>query len=319
MTSDFPDPHFVSTNGIELACYENGEGPPVVLLHGYPELAYSWRYQLPALAKAGYRAIAPDQRGFGASSKPEGVVAYTVQELIKDVTGMLDGMSIEKALFVGHDWGALLLWQMALLAPERMAGLIQLNIPFIPRTPTDPVALMRERLGDDFYIVNFQDSDEADRVFAADPERYFRTVMRRLPVRRALFRQLPKESRSFSMLKTMRKDRLRGTDLLTESELKVFVDAYRDGGFTGPINWYRNWSHNWRSTAEVEQQVRIPTLFVGAVDDVLISPRQIENMKPHITDLETHVIKNCGHWTQQERPKELNQIMLDWLRRNYPP
>ncbi len=318
MNSDFPAPHLVKTNGIELACYESGQGHPIVLLHGFPELAYSWRHQLPALAQAGYRAIAPDNRGFGASSKPEGVTAYTIQELIKDVTGLLDSMSLEKAMFVGHDWGALLLWQMALLAPERMAGLIQLNIPFIPRTTIDPIELMRQRLGDEFYIVNFQDSDEADRAFAADPQRFFQAMMRRLPIRRALFRFLPKKHHSFSMLRSMRSSRVRGTDLLSDDELKVFIDAYQAGGFTGPINWYRNWSHNWRSTAGVEQQVRIPTLFVGAVDDVLIQPYQIEKMKDHVSDLEINMIRKCGHWTQQEQPAKLNKIMLQWLARHYP-
>lgn len=318
MTSDFPNPHFIRTNGIELACYEAGDGRPVILLHGFPELAYSWRHQLPALATAGYRALAPDQRGFGASSKPDDLSAYTIQELIKDMTGMLDAMSIDKAVFVGHDWGALLLWQMALLAPERMAGLIQLNIPFIARTEVDPVELMRQKLGNDFYIVNFQDSDEADRVFASDPEHFFRVMMRRLPIRRALFSLLPKKIRSYSMLKSLKSTHVRGSDLLTDAELQVFIDAYSAGGFTGPINWYRNWSHNWRTTEGVKQQINIPTLFVGAVDDVLISPHQIENMKPHVSDLEVKMIKKCGHWTQQEHPEELNRIMLEWLQRHYP-
>ena len=319
MTTDFPAPRMIPTNGIELACHELGSGRPVILLHGFPELAFSWRFQLPALAAAGYRAIAPDLRGYGASSKPTGVHEYTIQKLLGDVTGLLDSLSLEKAIFIGHDWGSLLLWQMALLAPERMEGLIQLNIPFIPRTSIDPIELMRERFGEDFYIVNFQDSDEADRVFAANPEHFFRVVMRRLPIRRALFRLLPRKYRSFSFLRSLSSSRTHGSDLMPDKDLAVFIDAYRRGGFSGPINWYRNWSHNWRTTEGVEQRVRVPTLFVAADDDVLISPRQIRAMRPHIDDLESRTIRKCGHWTQQEQPEKFNRLMLAWLRRRFPP
>lgn len=319
MPVDFPAPRMIQTNGIELATYEQGTGRPVILLHGFPELAWSWRFQLPALADAGYRAIAPDLRGFGASSKPQGLGEYTIQKLIADVTGLLDALSLEKAIFVGHDWGSLLLWQMALLQPERMEGLVQVNIPFIPRTPEDPIGMMRERFGDDFYIVNFQDSDEADRVFAEDPEHFFRVVMRRLPIRRALFRLLPRKQRSYSFLRSLRSDRRWGSELMPDDELAVFIEAYRKGGFTGPINWYRNWSHNWRTTEGVEQRVRVPTLFVGAVDDVIISPQQIDGMGQYVDDLESHMIRKCGHWTQQEQPKKFNRLMLGWLQRRFPP
>ena len=127
-----PTPHIVATNGIDMAVHEMGAGQPVVFLHGFPELAFSWRHQLPALAAAGFRAIAPDLRGYGGTSKPEGVEQYTLQQLSADVTGLLDALAIEQAVFVSHDWGALLAWQIALATPERMAGLVALNIPFIP-------------------------------------------------------------------------------------------------------------------------------------------------------------------------------------------
>ncbi|MDH3545805.1 MAG: alpha/beta fold hydrolase, partial [Gammaproteobacteria bacterium] len=172
-TAMFPEPRYIKTNDIRMAIYEQGEGPPIVLLHGFPELAFSWRHQLPALAAAGYRAVAPDLRGYGRTDKPDGVEQYTMQELIADVTGLLDAEQIDTAMIVGHDWGALLAWQMALLVPERLAGLVALNVPFIARPPVDPIAYMREALGDDFYIVNFQDSDAADRRCADDPSWVF--------------------------------------------------------------------------------------------------------------------------------------------------
>ena len=175
----FPDPRFVTTNGIRMAVHEHGAGPPVVFLHGFPELAFSWRYQLPALAAAGYRAIAPDLRGYGATDKPAGIKNYTVQVLIADIIGLLDAEGIDEAVFVSHDWGALLAWQMALLVPERMAGLVALNIPFIPRPPVDPISIMRAALGDDFYIVNFQESNEADRRCEENPAWVIAVMMRR--------------------------------------------------------------------------------------------------------------------------------------------
>ena len=309
----FPEAKFVDTNGIRLAVHESGCGPPVVLLHGFPELAYSWRHQVPALAAAGYRAIAPDQRGYGMSSKPDGVSEYSIQHLIGDVTGLLDALDIERAIIVGHDWGALLAWQMALLVPERMSGLIALNIPFFARPPVDPIAYMRSELGEDFYIVNFQDSDLADRTCSDNPGRVFDVMMRRNQITRAQFDQLPRELRQYSLLAALARTEMPGEPLLTTDERQVFIEAFTGSDFTGPINWYRNWTQNWATTANVDQTVRVPTLFIGADNDVIISLQQIEAMKTHVENLEVHMLENCGHWSQQEQPDEVNALILDWL------
>lgn len=322
--ANFPQPAFCDTGDIRLAVHELGAGPAVVLLHGFPELAYSWRHQLPALANAGYRAIAPDMRGYGASDKPPAVGDYTVQKLVGDVTGLMDVLGIDKAVIAGHDWGALVAWQMALLAPRRMAGLIALNIPFFRRPPLNPVTLMRWRFGNDFYIVNFQDSDEADRRFAADPGRFIDTVMRRrshgIPRHDGKRRRsrLPWRRRGLSLLSLLDRQPPDGEPLLDDEALCYYANAFGAGGFTGPINWYRNFAHNWRSTRGVTQTVRVPTLFIGADRDTLVSRRQIEAMHDDVPDLETRMIADCGHWTQQEQPDALNRLMLDWLERRYP-
>lgn len=314
----FPEPQTVACNGIRMAVYSQGCGRPVVLLHGFPELAFSWRHQLPALAAAGYQAIAPDLRGYGGTDKPGTVSAYAMDSLIGDVTGLLDALELPQALFVGHDFGALLLWQMALTVPERVAGLIALNIPFLPRPPVDPITWMRERFGPDFYIVNFQDSTEADRRFAENPARFIGRMMRRRPITREQFDRLPRERRVLSLLALLDRPTPAGEPLLDEHELAFYGAAFRAGGFTGPINWYRNWSRNWASGADTEQRVRVPSLFIGATDDIVISPSQIEAMRPHIDDLEIRMLADCGHWTQQEKPDELNSLMLDWMRDRYP-
>jgi pimeloyl-ACP methyl ester carboxylesterase len=310
----FPKPNFVRSNGIRMAVYEHGKGPAVVMVHGFPELAFSWRHQIPALAEAGFRAIAPDMRGYGQTQGPQGVESYAAAELIKDLGGLLDALGLKRAIFVGHDWGALLLWQMAMLAPSRIEQLIILNIPHIPRPLVDPIELMRSRLGDDFYIVNFQDSDEADKALAADPVHFFDVMMRKNQITRAGFDQLPPQMKVLSLLKTMARKESAGKPLLSDEERSYFVSAFTQSGFTNPINWYRNWTSNWKALEGVDQLIDVPTLFIGAADDVVIAPQQIEAMKPWVNDLTIEMLEPCGHWTQQERPDDVNRLMIDWLR-----
>jgi pimeloyl-ACP methyl ester carboxylesterase len=309
----FPEPNFVETNGIRMAVYEQGQGEPVIFLHGFPELAFSWRFQLPAIAAAGFRAIAPDQRGYGRSSAPSGVEDYGIDRLIADILGLLDALQFERATFVGHDWGAFVLWHMSLLCPERMEKQAILNIPFWPRPPVDPIELFRQRFGDDFYIVNFQDSDQADRTFASDPAHFFDVLMRKNQVSRKEFDRLPPERRVLSLLQTFAREESGGDPVLADEERDYFAAAFTKSGFTGPINWYRNWTANWERLAGVPQIVNVPTLFIGAMNDIVVSPEHIEAMKPFVTDLESHVLENCGHWSQQEKPDEVNRLLIDWL------
>lgn len=316
---DFPQPARIVVNGIRLAVHDLGDGPAIVLLHGFPELGYSWRHQFAPLASAGYRVIAPDQRGYGDSDAPSAVSDYALDKLIGDVWGLLDALALDKAVFVGHDWGALLIWNMALIDASRMRGIVNLNIPFYAATPIDPISIMRKKFGEDFYIVNFQDSGEADRAFAADVEHFFRMMMRRNQIDRRSFDALPQAKKTLSLLATMARDVARGEQLLTDTERSVYVRAFEKSGFTGPINWYRNWSRNWARIKDLPQQIDVPTLFIGAEDDVIVAPEHIEAMRDNVSDLELHMISECGHWTQQERPKTVNRLMLDWLARRFPP
>ena len=172
---DFPKARMIQTNGVKLAVHEAGQGGiPLVLAHGWPELAYSWRYQIPALVEQGYHVIAPDQRGYGESDKPSAVEAYDIHQLTADHVGLLDALGIEKAIYVGHDWGAIVLWAHALLHPERVAGLANLSVPFQVRAKSDPVAFWEEVLGPNFYIVHFnRQPDVAASSFHANPERFY--------------------------------------------------------------------------------------------------------------------------------------------------
>ena len=169
MSINWRSPRYVETNGIRMAVYEQGNGVPVVMSHGFPELAYSWRHQIPAIAGAGFHAIAPDQRGYGLTDRPPTIEAYDIHHLTGDLVGVLDAMKIDKAVFVGHDWGGIVAWAMPLLHPHRVLGVIGVNTPFLPRAPMDPIALMRTVFGENMYIVYFQKPGVADA--AAGPRR----------------------------------------------------------------------------------------------------------------------------------------------------
>jgi pimeloyl-ACP methyl ester carboxylesterase len=312
----FPDPHFVTANGIRLAVYEEGQGFPVLLCHGFPELAYSWRHQLPALAAAGFRAIAPDQRGYGRSERPQPVEAYGIHSLCGDLVGLLDALDLERAVFCGHDWGGLVVWSAALLHPDRVAGVIGVNTPFLPRPPTPPVELLRRAFGEDHYIVHFQKGPEADAALARDVRRTFE-VMMRTDVERATREQRMQERPTLSLMGLLVADPLPGKPLLEPEELEVFVQAYEQTGFTGGINWYRNLDRNWETTANLVQHVDVPGLMIVAEHDLALPPALAEGMERYVPDLEKHLIRECGHWTQQERPFETNRILVDWLQRRF--
>ncbi|MDE2463968.1 MAG: alpha/beta hydrolase [Alphaproteobacteria bacterium] len=318
----FPEARLINSNGIELAVYEMGppDGVPVVLCHGFPELAYSWRYQLPALAKAGYRVIAPDQRGYGGSSRPPAVESYDIQHLTGDLAGMLDALAIDRAIFVGHDWGGLVVWQMPLWHPSRVAGIIGLNTPFLPRPPVDPIQAMRAAYGDNMYIVFFQKPGVADALLAKDVARTFRFFMRKSGIRAVDYAKLPKEARNLELVHALGGDESGwpGEPLLSPQDLKFFVDTYEKTGFTGGINWYRNFTRNWHLSEKLVQQIEVPALMIMAEDDVVLSPAMAEGMEHYVPDLEKVLIKACGHWTQQEAPQQTNSAMLDWLQRRFP-
>ena len=318
---DFPASRTIRTNGIDMAVHEAGpaDGFPVVLCHGFPELAYSWRHQLPALAAAGYRAIAPDQRGYGGTSRPKAIEDYDIVHLTDDLAGLLDAMAIDKAVFCGHDWGGLVVWQMALRHPRRVAGVIGVNTPFLPRGPMDPIAMFRAVFGDNMYIVYFQKPGEADRVLAADVGKTFRFFMRKNAATAAEYATRPKEQRNLELVHALQSDesRWQGEVLLAPDELQVFVETFSRTGFTGGINWYRNFTRNWELSDDLKQHVAAPSLMIMAEDDVVLTPAMAEGMERFVPDLEKVLIRSCGHWTQQEHPEKTNAAMIDWLKRHF--
>jgi pimeloyl-ACP methyl ester carboxylesterase len=323
MTAAMPPVQQARINGIDMAWYEAGPrgGTPIVLCHGFPELAFSWRHQIKALADAGRWVIAPDQRGYGLTPGPEAVADYDMEHLTGDLVGLLDHLGVEKSIFCGHDWGGFVVWQAPLMHPDRVAGVIGLNTPFMPRSPADPIALMRMRFGPDMYIVWFQTPGDADAVLAADVDKTMRFFMRR-PRALAQPAQPPPEGGSTFAFKDLlaRWDGAYDADaFLTPEELGVFVETFRRTGFTGGINWYRNFTRNWERAAELPTRIDdLPCLMITAEKDAVLTPAMAEHMPAFIGDLEMHMVKGSGHWTQQEKPDEVNRLMLDWLNRRFP-
>ena len=314
MTPAAPLRRAVRTNGIRMAVTEAGDGPTIVLCHGFPEIAYSWRNQIPALAAAGFRAVAPDQRGYGDTDRPADVAAYDIHHLTGDLVGLLDALDVERAVFVGHDWGGLVAWHMPLLHPARTAGVIGVNTPYLPRPSAPPVGLMRTIWGEDYYVVHFQKPGDADAALARDVRRVFTQLMRAgtpgertLPLRAAR-----------TLVDVVFGDELPGRPLLGADELDVYVSTFERTGFTGGINWYRNMDRNWETTAHLaDARIDVPSLMVTAEHDPVLRPELADAMRPLVPDLEVRMIAGCGHWTQQEKPAELNAIVIDWLTRRF--
>jgi len=321
MPRPFADPVRIATNGITLEVHLAGPrtGQPIVLCHGFPELAYSWRHQIDALADAGYFVIAPNQRGYAGSDNPADVLTYDIHHLTADLTGLLDHFDIDKAVFCGHDWGGLIVWQVALLHPARVAGVIGVGVPFFPRAAEDPIVTFRRTFGDRMYIVNFQDSREADEVFGADPRRVFEVLMRKSTARLEDVMKLPAEDRVPDLVRRIKAGPDEGALLISPDELAVYTRAFTASGFTGPINWYRNWSRNWATTESVSQQVNVPSLFIKAGNDLAtaVIPDIEKLMTGYVADIELREVPAAGHWIQQEYPGEVNAFMLDWLKRRF--
>jgi pimeloyl-ACP methyl ester carboxylesterase len=299
MVASMPE-RLVSANGIELNVLEEGpsDGPPVVLCHGFPELAYSWRHQVPALAAAGYHVLAPDMRGYGHSSRPEPIEAYAIDALCADMCGLLDSVGADDAVFVGHDWGANVVWWMAWMHPERVRAVAGLSVPFIPRAPAPPIGIMRANLGEDFYIVWFQQPGVADAALSED-------VRRTLTTSRQWTASWAEEDPAGP----------KRPDWLSEQELAVYVEAFERTGFTGGLNWYRNIDRNWELAEPLgERRIEQPAMFLTGELDMVRSFMPAEAMDGWVTNLREHVIvPGAGHWVQQQAPNEVNGALLRFL------
>lgn len=326
--TEFPEPEFIESNGVRLAVHRGGPPveearAPVVFLHGWPELAFSWRYQFPAFAEAGYAVFAPDQRGYGASEKPAGRDEYTMAKLTGDVAGLLDHYGLNEAVFVGHDWGALVMWALPFYQPDRVRALAGLNVPFIPRGRGKPIDRMRAAFGDKMYIVRFQEEGACEPALEKDMDRTMRFFLRRPRQKERGQGGGAFSTPDLDLISWLEADESTwpGETWLSDEDTAVYAKAFAAGGMTAPLHWYRNFDVNHEDMARFQPdgvpkgKIDIPSLMITAELDVACPPHLSDAMEAFFTDYERHDLKACGHWTQQEKPEEVNRIILDWLDR----
>ena len=310
----------IESNGIKMHLAEQGDGPLVVLCHGFPELWYSWRHQLTALAEAGYHAVAPDQRGYGQTDRPEAIDDYHIFELTGDLVGLVDALGEQRAVIVDHDWGAAVAWHCALLRPDLFAAVVLLSVPYLQRSWADPrpTEQMKRLAGENrFYQLYFQEPGRAEAELEADVRKSMLMLLYSAsgdPPPEKRWRFLFNKSETF-LDTCMVPERLPAW--LTEPDLNFFVNEFERTGFGGALNWYRNIDALWKLTPFLSgAKIHQPSLFIAGELDAVIAMYQaaFEGLEQTMPGLEKKVlVQGAGHWIQQERPAEVNELLLQFL------
>jgi pimeloyl-ACP methyl ester carboxylesterase len=316
----------IETNGLRMHVAEAGRGPLVILCLGFPESWYSWRHQLVALARAGYHAVAPDQRGYGQTTAPEPIEQYTLLHLVGDIVGLLDALGEATAVIAGHDWGAPVAWHAALLRPDRFRAVVGLSVPFRPRGSVRPTSVMAQTPEAIFYQLYFQEPGVAE----ADLERDPRATIRRLLYWGSGEGRDPGAGRvgegdvgmvpRAGGLVQSRPDPPTLPPWLTETDIEHYASEFARVGFRGGLNWYRNIDRNWELLAPwAGARVTVPALYMAGERDLVLAFRGMDQLLPALprfipTLQETVILPGCGHWTQQERPAEVTDALLAFLK-----
>jgi pimeloyl-ACP methyl ester carboxylesterase len=324
-----PTQRLIESNGIRLNIAEQGEGPPVLLCHGFPESWYSWRHQIGALAAAGFRAVAPDMRGYGKSDRPDAIDQYTIFHLVGDLVGLLDALEVPTAVIVGHDWGATIAWQAARLRPDRFRAVAALSVPFRPRGPVRPTSVMPRTADAQFYQLYFQEPGVAEAELERDPRITVRNMLygasgegaaiRAAAVSRGAAPSIGMVPRGGGMMQGPGAPKTLPA-WLSEADIDFYAGEFKRSGFRGPLNYYRNTDRNWELMAAFAGvPVTVPALYVAGDRDMVVSfpgtAELLANLKQFVPALRNvQMLPGCGHWTQQERPGEVNAAIIDFIR-----
>lgn len=320
---EFPEARRIALPDIQLSVHEAGEGPAVVFCHGFPDLARCWAHPLRAVAAAGYRAIAPDQRGYGGSDAPAAIRDYDIRHLTGDLAHLLDALEVDRAVFVGHDWGGFVAWAMPVIHPSRCLGVVGVNTPYVAPPATD---LLRAVFPDPdkLYMLWFQQEELPEATLDPRARKVFELLMRRPggpPESQGI--QSMQDANPFRRLDEIQPGDpllVRGEPLLSPEELLLYTKAYAANGFHGPVSWYRNLDRNRELEPEVgTRKLELPCLMVTAAWDVALPPSSADAMPALVRDLERVDIDACGHWTPREKPEELSAALVDWLDRRIRP
>jgi epoxide hydrolase A/B len=303
---------------------EAGAGPLVVLCHGFPESWYSWRHQLTALAQAGFHAVAPDMRGYGQTDRPEAVDQYTLFHLVGDIVSLLDQLEAPTAVIVGHDWGAPVAWHAALWRPDRFRGVVGLSVPFVPRRGKRPTSVMPQTKDAIFYQLYFQEPGVAEAELEHDTDATIRTLLVGASGDSAPGSEpwqgapgmVPRQSnwlRQIGRPATL-------PHWLAEADVEFYAAEFKRTGFRGGLNWYRNIDRNWELLAPwTGAQVTVPALYLAGDRDLVVRFPGMDRLLPALQMFVPRLrvattLPGCGHWTQQERPKEVNDSLLEFLK-----
>ena len=312
---------FIDTNGIKMHVAEQGDGPLIVLCHGWPESWYSWRHQIPALAAAGFHVVAPDQRGYGQTDKPEPIDAYNILQLTGDIVGLVNALGDETAIISGHDWGAPVAWTSALVRPDIFRAVVLLSVPYIPRGSIRPTIGMKAMAGDrNFYQLYFQEPGRVEKELEEDVRRSMMMILYGAsgdPPPNERWNFIFDKSKKFSESGVVPK---KLPAWLSEADVDFYTGEFKRAGFRGGINWYRNSDRNWELTPFLAgAKLRQPTLFVAGDRDVVIDmvggkQNVMATLDANVPNLRKKVLlPGAGHWTQQERPREVNELMVEFV------
>lgn len=314
----------VDVNGITLSYLEAGEGTAILLCHGFPETSHSWHKQIPVLAAAGYRAIAPDLRGYGYSSCPLATDQYTVFHVVGDLIGLMDALSIERAVIVGNDWGATIAWQIALMRPDRISGVVAFGVPMMARSPVAPTQIFPRTNDELFYTLYFQESGVAERELEHDVHVSLRKIYHAASGEAGARQPGDNTPNPFGMVSLARgmlydlPDLDRLPEWVSSTDFETYTTAFARSGFRGGLNYYRNLDRNWQLQASLEgMRIEVPALFaIGSRDVGLSIPgmdqiiAKMPRLVPYLHSAVT--VDGAGHWLQQERADTVNTLILSF-------
>ena len=313
----FLSPTFATCDGFQIATYAMGpkDGPPMVLIHGWPELAYSWSPVMPALAEAGYRVVTYDLLGYGKSDAPLDPQHYCIANLVAHLEAVLDHHGMTRPIMVGHDWGGIILWHAVRMLERRTRCAISISTPHVGHAPVDPMQIFRKRYGDRHYFLDFDARpEEIDSLFTNNADAFFQNMFRTTPRGITLTPEMTHIPTRF--LAYLDAGAPKGASLvMSDADVKVYADAYRKTGFLPGMNYYRNTTPNWKLAEGLSETVRVPSLMISPEDDAFLPPATTHDMDRTVPDLTRVTIPACGHWAMWEKPNEVTDAMLEWLAR----
>ncbi|WP_121099236.1 alpha/beta fold hydrolase [Litorimonas taeanensis] len=312
---NFSKPDFIKSDGYNIATYRDGpeDGPLLILIHGWPEIAYSWKTTVPALTGAGYRVITYDLRGFGRSDAPHGIEHYAITQMVADLDKVIEAQGRRTATLIGHDWGGIIMWQAGLMLAHRIERLISICTPHVKHAPVDPLKIFRKRYGKDHYFLEFRDRpEEIAALFASNPDAFFRLMFRTTRPGQKMednFTHIPKNFLDYLLAG---EPKLLGA-VMSEKDRTEYTRAYEKSGFHGGMSLYRNTTQNWELARGLPEKIDIPSLMLSPENDLILPPQTTDHMPAIMKNLTRQTVPDCGHWAMWDNPNFINKAILNWL------